>query len=727
MKHKTILIYIFILFSLPVFSRQARTGIISLTQPDGTVFNARMKGDEFMRLTTTLEGNAIIQDEYGWWCYATFDSEGERNSSGWKVGEKVPGAILSESRMIPYTALATIARERRKVIQDSNSRFPESFSHLTKSEGIAVKHGIVILAQFQDVKFEYQRQDFEDLLTKTGYSRNGAMGCAKEYFDKQFGGKVEFSFDVSEIVTLPGKREDYGANLSSGQDKDPARMIIEACQAADEMVDFSLYDDDNNGEIDNVFVFFAGADEADGAEEECIWSHFWYVHGGAGKRVVLDGRLLNRYACSSELTRIHSKEGTSDILTGIGTFCHEYCHTFGLADLYDTDYEGSGGTSAGLWIWTSLMDGGNQNNEGNTPPYFNAIEREMLGICEPIKITSDGEYCLGPIDQTNTVYRLDTDIEGEYYLIECRSGKGWDSYIGGSGMLIYHIDRSDSPAGYSEYYHKELKARERWTPANEVNCRPDRQCADLIEADGRQDGFLDESASGFSALYSNIRNIFYPLDNVDASISSASMTDIRWEDGKIWFKIHDVGNADTPPGITNITYEIFPDAAIISFESDRIFNGNASVEWKRTGDQSQSIAIQPYEPGKYAVLIEGLIPDNKTYEVTMWLEDDGIKGESRSMSFMTRKSPAVNWPYIYMNSVARNSDGTIPSGSRLPLRLTNSSDAELISWTFNGKPVTVDGDMYYKVRESGTLKAHIIWKDGSEEVIMKEIIIGKEE
>ena len=80
-----------------------------------------------------------------------------------------------------------------------------------------------------------------------------------------------------------------------------------------------------------------------------------------------------------------------------------------------------------------------------------------------------------------------------------------------------------------------------------------------------------------------------------------------------------------------------------------------------------------------------------------------------------------------MNSVARNSDGTIPSGSRLPLRLTNSSDAELISWTFNGKPVTVDGDMYYKVRESGTLKAHIIWKDGSEEVIMKEIIIGKEE
>ena len=324
------------------------------------------------------------------------------------------------------------------------------------------------------------------------------------------------------------------------------------------------------------------------------------------------------------------------------------------------------------------------------------------------------------------VFRLDTDNENEYYLIEYRSGKGWDTHIGGSGMLIYHVDRSDRPAGYSEQYKRELKASERWNPTNEVNCRPDRQCADLIEADGRQDGFPEQSSSGFSALYSDIRSIFFPLGYATVDISSASLTDIRCEDGKIWFNIHGVGSAGTPPGITNIAYEVFPDAVIISFESDRVFKGNAFLQWNRTGDQSQSIVIEPYEPGKYAALIEGLIPGNKSYEVTVCLEDGEVKGESRTISFMTRKSPAVNWPYIYMSSVTRNSDGTLPYGSRLPLRLTNSSDAEHVSWTFNGKPVTVDGDMYYKVHESGTLQAHIIWKDGSEEIIVKEIIMGKE-
>ena len=213
-------------------------------------------------------------------------------------------------------------------------------------------------------------------------------------------------------------------------DKDPARMIVEACQAADDKIDFSLYDDDNDGEIDNVFIFFAGGDEAEGAGEECIWSHSWYILEGAEINVQLDGKQLDRYACSSELKMIDGIGYMDEAITGIGTFCHEYSHTLGLADLYDTDYEGSGGESAGVWIWTSLMDGGNQNNFGNTPPYYNAIEREMVGLCEPIRITSDGSYSLGPLDKTNTVYRIDTDHEDEYYLLECRSGKGWERNAG---------------------------------------------------------------------------------------------------------------------------------------------------------------------------------------------------------------------------------------------------------------------------------------------------------
>ena len=290
MKPRVLLIFLTLLLSLPALSRSARKGVIPITQPDGTVFDARIKGDEFMRITTTLDGNAIIQEEDGWWCYATFDSDGNRSSTGWKVGKKIPSPILHESRQIPYGILAASAKERRRMFPQTGIKFVERLDQITKSGTPAIKHGIIILAQFSDVRFDYSRQDFVDLLTKKGYSRNGASGSAKEYFDAQFAGKVDFRFEVSDIITLPDKRAGYGSNLADGQDRDPARMIIEACRAVDDKIDFSMYDDDNDGEIDNVFIFFAGGDEAEGAGEDCIWSHSWYISDGAGLSVMLDGK-----------------------------------------------------------------------------------------------------------------------------------------------------------------------------------------------------------------------------------------------------------------------------------------------------------------------------------------------------------------------------------------------------------------------------------------------------
>jgi hypothetical protein len=176
-----------------------------------------------------------------------------------------------------------------------------------------------------------------------------------------------------------------------------------------------------------------------------------------------------------------------------------------------------------------------------------------------------------------------------------------------------------------------------------------------------------------------------------------------------------------------VTIDTFTDAAIIHFESDKPFEGNAIVEWGRSGERTETFVTESYAPGKYAIILEGLQPDNKTYNVTLCFEADGKTGESRTISFMTRKSSDVSWPYIYMNGVKRNSDGTIPYGSPFPLRVINASNAAEIHWTYNDKPIDVEGDKYYKVKEDGILKAHIIWKDGTEEVIIKEILLGKEE
>ena len=450
----------------------------------------------------------------------------------------------------------------------------------------------------------------------------------------------------------------------------------------------------------------------------------------------LDGKRLNRYACTSELTRLTVADGKTTTMAGIGTFCHEFSHTLGLPDLYDTDYEESGGEAAALWQWTALMHGGNHNGRGQVPPYFNAIEREILGLCSPEVIDSDGTYTLEPVHIGGKAYRIDTDHPDEYFLLECRSGERWDSKVGGSGMLIYHIDKSDRNSGYSDYYGYDITALRRWTVANEVNCRPDHQCADLLEADGRQDSFSAEESELFRSSLSSINGIFFPYSGTDSITpdgkpgltywsgekSKATITNIRWENGKVTFSVIGFSEFTTPPEVKSISHEAFPDAAIINFESDKAFDGNAVVSWGRTGKEMESMTVRSYEPGKFAAVIEGLEPGNKTYTVTVAFEIGGVLGKSESTSFMTKKNPAVDWPFIFMNNVGKTESGRIAKGARLPLRLGNASDAASISWTFNGSPVTAGGDGYFKVSENGTLKAEIIFPDGSETVIIKEIV-----
>ena len=696
----------------------ARSSVIYLKQPDGTVFQARIKGDEFTRIKTDASFRSIIQDAEGWWNYAIYQDDGSKISSGWKVGQEAPADILTSSSRIPYELLATKARSIRSkhAIHEEpvSRRMKNRAGILTRSQEdpeASVKHGLVILAEFKDVKFKHTKEDFERLLTEEGYSVNGATGSAKEYFDAQFKGHMEFDFHVSGIVTLPKDRSHYGQNDSDGNDQAPAEMVADACRLADSQVDFSLYDDDKDGDVDNVFIFFAGQDEAEGASEECLWSHAWYIRSGAGIRLELDNTVIDRYACSSELTIAFDSNGKiHEFINGIGTFCHEYSHTLGLPDFYDTNYEETGGVAAGFWTKTSIMDGGNYNNMGNTPPYYNALERMIAGISEPEILEKTGTYTLSPVNENNESYMLLTDNEEEFFLFECRDDKGWDRYIGGSGMLAYHIDISDG--GY-----------EIWMQKNEVNTDPSRQHADLIEADGRTDSF--NTMDSYVSHRQNISGIFFPygsITSIDAG-SDNTISSIRKEEARIKFNFL---NSETlsPPIAVNIVKDVFADAAIIGFESSYPYEGAATLAYGRPGQEKGTFSVNPYSAGKYAAVLEGLESGGKTYEIEISFATEDIEGEVRSTSIMTKRSPAIGWPYIYLGSIERNDDGSFKSGTRLPLRVYGATDAAEIRWKFNGKTITHDGDGYYTLKGSGTLQAEIQWEDGSVDKIMKQITIS---
>lgn len=699
-------IYI-ILLAISASGSPARRGSFPVLQPDGTVFLAKLEGDEFCRILTTQQGHAIARAKDGFYEYAFYNQDGTKECTGYRVGEQTPSLILAECLDIPYRRLGELAfAKRRSALRSRATR--------SSGNGETVKTNCaILLVQFPDLEFQGQsrKDDFVKLIKGTG------NGSALEYFNDQFQGSYEFNFVIGDIVTVSRKHDYYGNNDSEGNDSHVLDLVREACILSDASIDFSQLDGDGDGKVDNVFVFVAGKSEAEGGGDDCIWPHQWYLQSN----LFLDGKKIENYAIATELSiRYDTSTGRYNWVLGeIGTFCHEYSHTLGLYDMYDTDGNGSGGSSRALWNSTSLMDGGCYNNNGRTPPYYDAIDRECLGIgkAEPLH---SGSWTLEPVSR-NGRYVIFENPENEYefFLFECRDNEGWDSYIGGIGLAIYHVDMTDRNAGHSDYLNRDATAIERWY-YNEVNANPAYQCADMVET----------QTNSFSVVqaffpYQN-RNSFTPETSPafkfnDGQSADFFITDIKRVGGNVTFKVH--SGKEVIPNVKDVEYEVYQDVTIITWQSDiDDYEGTCTVTWGETSGAKTEVEVEPYSPGKYAVRLEGLSPTTSyTAEVQFILEYGA--GENATIDFLTRAYKEVNKPYIYLEYLSdQRVGGKFAKESGLPLVVFNAV-GQTVSWFYDGSPVRPDGSGYFHPSKSGILKANVDHKDGTRTIVTKQITL----
>ena len=112
-----------------------------------------------MRIKTTLGGHAIVQDSEGWWCYAIYEQDGSKRSSGIRIGSDAPAEVINHSLNIPFSQLEANAQKLRSAGHKENALpFMQRIGAATKSQTKATKHGLVILAQYKDVPFKHTRE-----------------------------------------------------------------------------------------------------------------------------------------------------------------------------------------------------------------------------------------------------------------------------------------------------------------------------------------------------------------------------------------------------------------------------------------------------------------------------------------------------------------------------------------------------------------------------------------
>ena len=440
-------------------------------QPDGEGLTIIIKGDEHGYMLSTDDGIPLYYNSQT----RAFEYAGLTGNTLTGSGINASGAANRDARALAYISsmdVRAVSDVAERVMCAGKGAVLRTKMHKVRTTNFPTTGNVgclVVLMEFSGCDGSFTtpepKQFFTAMLNEEGFTYpNGADGSVRDFYYASSCGRFEPEFDVAGPALLSESYAYYGHDDNSGAiDVNFHEAIVEACRAVDGEVDFSRYDTDGDGYVDNIYFYYSGYGQADTGRADYVWPHSYYLEQGYGITLELDGAKIDRYSCGNEL-----RSGTN-MPAGIGTFVHEFGHVLGLADHYATDsYVSSLGIDPGQW---DTMASGSYNGNMHRPPLFSAYERAELGWLDytDLGMSADTISVLPALDESNMAYRVAVPgDDDEYYVIENRRQRGWDAGLPGHGMLLWHIDADD-----------------RIWRQNVVNNDPDHQRVDIVEADGR--------------------------------------------------------------------------------------------------------------------------------------------------------------------------------------------------------------------------------------------------
>jgi M6 family metalloprotease-like protein len=439
-----------IALAMPVLKRDIR-----LTQPDGAVFEATVHGDEWASWTENKQGYAIAKGKNGYWYHVQ--------------GYSGSAALLSSNRADsapPADAIKSLRPEKRKEqIRVEDQGLASRLNPVAgPPSGRFTGKLLFILVQYANQPGTTSEASWANLLTNhiAAYYDRASYGKVKLLPAEELAGAADNG--VVGWLTIGPSHPNTGANTGSANQE----ITKSALHAADPYVNFAVFDLNDDGLVTSdelgVVIVVAGGERAYDAGGNTVWGHAWDIDAGAP---VVDGKVVGLYHNGGRgYAQVGEKHGNHQATMGI--IAHELGHLiFGLPDLYDTD-----GSSAGIGGWCLMAYGGwgrksEESIAGQTPVLPSAWVKVVQGWVIPltsgdIALTAAGDY---GADATNTVYKIGTRHENEYFLIENRQPTGYDQGldlgVGGSaagGLAIYHID--DSQYSNATDFHRRVDLEE---------------------------------------------------------------------------------------------------------------------------------------------------------------------------------------------------------------------------------------------------------------------------
>lgn len=312
----------------------------------------------------------------------------------------------------------------------------------------------VILVNFQDVKFTVNNptKAFDQFFNGTsqedlGNGNDYNHGSVAQYFSDMSSDTFKINFKIYGPVTLDQKETYYGGTADDGSDERYSRLVYDAIaklQASDEKItDASAYCN-GTSTVDCVYILYAGTGQNDGGANTTVWARTGQISAE------LDGKAIRWFSMAPEKTSFYidnrkvDTTGTTPLIAGIGTTCHEFSHALGLPDIYPYTSSARMVDNQEMEYW-DLMDGGEYAGfDGFFPTAYTAFEKEEMGWPVDIEeLTANKAVTMSKSTlDGGTAYKIvNPNNSNEYFMLEKIKKDGWNKYQCGEGLLVYHVNR----------------------------------------------------------------------------------------------------------------------------------------------------------------------------------------------------------------------------------------------------------------------------------------------
>lgn len=276
-------------------------------------------------------------------------------------------------------------------------------------------------------------------LDELGNENAKNYSSVRQYFSDMSGEVFTPQFDIYGPVNVPKTMAYYGESPASSSTGEKSTDLVNdaLAQIVDSVADASVYDYDGDGLIDCVYIIYAGMGQNNGGGANTVWAKTGAADGS------FKGMKLNWYSMASELSPYRVPTDNSKwMITGVGVTCHELSHAMGLPDIYPT-VKAAQIDNQEMEYW-DLMDGGEYVYNGYSPTAYTAWEKMQMDW--PVSIvtltaTETGIAMDKTTEKGGVAYKIQNDEEPlEYFLLENIQKVGWNKWLPGHGLLVYHVN-----------------------------------------------------------------------------------------------------------------------------------------------------------------------------------------------------------------------------------------------------------------------------------------------